>query len=84
MARSSEAIKTWAEAVERAAYAGEAVDAGGEAAVDRLAPGDAATPRGGGRDGGRGDGNVSTNGESGAGPAAPPGTRRPVGGPRAR
>jgi hypothetical protein len=38
MARSGDAARAWAEAVERAAYSGLAVDAQREAEVDRLAP----------------------------------------------
>jgi hypothetical protein len=38
MARSGDAARAWAEAVERAAYSGAAVDAQREAEVDRLAP----------------------------------------------
>jgi hypothetical protein len=41
MARSGDEARAWAEAVERAAYSGDAIDAQREAEVDRLAPGDA-------------------------------------------
>ncbi len=41
MARAGDGAGPWAEAVERAAYSGDAVDAEKEAEVDRLAPGDA-------------------------------------------
>ncbi len=44
-AERAERIETWADAVERAAYAGAPVDAGAEAEVNRLAPGDAVPPR---------------------------------------
>ena len=40
MARSGDEARAWAEAVERAAYSGDAIDAQREAEVDRLAPGD--------------------------------------------
>ncbi len=40
MSRTGEPIRAWAEAVERAAYSGESIDAAREAEVDRLAPGD--------------------------------------------
>jgi hypothetical protein len=46
VARSGDAAKAWAEAVERAAYSGAPVDARSEAEVDRLAPGDP-SPAGG-------------------------------------
>ena len=46
MARPGDAVKVWAEAVERAAYSGAAIDAGSEAEVDRLAPGDPSPARG--------------------------------------
>jgi hypothetical protein len=45
MARSGDVVKEWAEAVERAAYSGAAVDAEREAEVDRLAPPDASPTR---------------------------------------
>ncbi len=45
VARSGDAVKDWAEAVERAAYSGGAVDAQREADVDRLAPPDAPPTR---------------------------------------
>ncbi len=41
MARAGDGARAWAEAVEHAAYSGDAVDAEKEAEVDRLAPGDA-------------------------------------------
>jgi hypothetical protein len=44
--RAEPALKEWADAVERAAYAGAPVDAQAEAKVDRLAPEDAAPARG--------------------------------------
>jgi hypothetical protein len=47
MARSGDTVKAWAEAVERAAYAGSAIDARAEAEVDHLAPADAQSSRGG-------------------------------------
>lgn len=40
MSRSGDPIRAWAEAVERAAYSGDAIDAAREAEVNRLAPGD--------------------------------------------
>ena len=40
MARPGDAVKVWADAVERAMYSGAAIDAGSEAEVNRLAPGD--------------------------------------------
>ncbi len=76
MARSGDAVKTWAEAVERAAYSGEAIDARGESEVNRLAPADAQTSRG--------DANGPANLEDEVGPTVPPEPRRPVGGPGAR
>jgi hypothetical protein len=45
MAAAGGAVQTWAQAVERAAYSGAAVDAEGEAEVDRLAPADPAPAR---------------------------------------
>jgi hypothetical protein len=49
MSRSGEPIRAWAEAVERAAYSGDAIDAAREAEVDRLAPGDPSPARGAGK-----------------------------------
>jgi hypothetical protein len=46
MSRSGEPVRAWAEAVERAAYSGDAIDAAREAEVDRLAPGDPPPARG--------------------------------------
>jgi hypothetical protein len=49
MARSGDAAKSWAEAVERAAYSGAPIDARGEAEVDRLAPEDPSPSRSAGK-----------------------------------
>jgi hypothetical protein len=49
MARAGDGARAWAEAVERAAYSGDAVDAEKEAEVDRLAPGDAPAASGPGK-----------------------------------
>jgi hypothetical protein len=46
MARPGDAVKVWADAVERAMYSGAAIDAGREAEVNRLAPGDPSPARG--------------------------------------
>jgi hypothetical protein len=45
MARPGDAVKVWADAVERAMYSGGAIDARSEAEVDRLAPGDPSPAR---------------------------------------
>ena len=62
MARAGDAVRAWAEAIEHAAYSGEAIDAAGEAEVDQLAPADAWTPRG--------DGPASAGGDAAGGPVA--------------
>jgi hypothetical protein len=46
MARAGDATHAWAEAVERAAYSGAAIDAPREAEVDRLAPAEVGPARG--------------------------------------
>jgi hypothetical protein len=86
MARAGDAVRAWAEAIEHAAYSGEAIDAAGEAEVDRLGPGDARTPRGDAPASAGGDaaGGAAAGGPRGGGPVVPPGARRPVGGPGAR
>ncbi len=86
MARAGDAVRAWAEAIEHAAYSGKAIDAAGEAEVDRLAPGDARTPRSdaAGSAGRDAVGRPAAGGPDSGGPEVPPGARRPVGGPGAR